>query len=282
MDCRHWLFSACAAVLIVLPALLPAVAQDVTITTCKGDIASSFKTLRINARWEIDWPECVNHISPHAMTAIRKQICADTFGILSNDGDEDMNGLFAERLDYAQLALFRRAVIMVAETEDMPCMRALDFHAFLKILFVTDGYIGYRLDGCHNEGGNGCHSYVISRVLSLATGRPLYESDLIATNRFPELYAHIVRKACGDVDVKPFDSEPKYSPQSRLFDTCTFMIEPEGIRWFLPPYSVFPGCAGVVDSLVTWDELKPFFAETGYWNALRELHVNTKTVTRKE
>lgn len=278
----RWLFSACVALLLARPALLSAASQEVTLTTCKGALSSEFATLGINAAWQIDWPERITHVSPRIMTSIHEQICADTFGLLSEDSGQDEGGVVAARLDYAQIHLFRRAADMVKEPEDSHCARALDFHAHLNVLFVTDGYIGYKMNGLHNEGGNGCHSFVIARVLSLASGRPLSASDLIATNRFSALYAHIVNKACAEVDVKPFDSEPNYNPADRFFDSANFMIEPEGIRWYLSPYSVFSGCAGVVDTLVTWDELKPFFAERGYWNAFRNLHAGAKTISRKK
>ncbi|MEI6149378.1 MAG: DUF3298 domain-containing protein [bacterium] len=281
-DYRRWIFSACAVVLAAVPPLLSAEPQAVTLTTCKGKISSSFGTLGINAEWAIDWIDRATHIPPVVMTAVHKQICADTFGLLSEDSGQDEGGVVAARLDYAQIHLFRRAADMVKEPEDSHCARALDFHAYLNVLFVTDGYIGYKMNGLHNEGGNGCHSFVIARVLSLASGRPLSASDLIATNRFSALYAHIVNKACAEVDVKPFDPEPNYKPSDRFFDTANFMIEPKGIRWYLSPYSVFPGCAGVVDTLVSWDELKPFFAELGYWSALRKLHAGAKTILRKE
>ncbi len=276
------LFSACAAVLVALPAQLSAESQDVTLTTCKGKISSSFGTLGINAEWAIDWIERANHIPPHVMTAVRKQICADTFGVLSDNDSETRTGLFSERLDYAQLGIFRRAAEMVAETDDSPFMRSLDFHAYLRILFVTDGYIVYRLVGYHNEGGNGCHSYVTARVLSLTTGKPLRESDLIPTNRFAQLYTRIVEKACEKEETAPFDPKPEYNPQGHFFDSGNFMIEPQGIRWYLSAYSVFPGCAGVVDTLLTWDELKPFFTEPRYLKAFRNLDFNSISIKRDE
>ena len=298
VDWRLGLLSACTAVLVSLPTLLSAEPQEIIITTCEGKISSEFESLWINAVWKIDWPERVSHIQPHVMTIVRKQICADTFGFLSwkynemeNEKDKDQDKdkemrdiLCSERLDYAQLDLFRTATEKVAETEESFCarLRELDFQAFLEILFVTDGYIGYRLDGYHNEGGNGCHSNVIVRVLSLTTGNPLRESDFIATKRFPDLYAHIVSKACAESGFTSFDLMPNYKPSDSLFDSASFMIEPEGIRWYLPPYSVFPGGAGVVDTLVTWDDLKPFFTEPGYWNAFRQLLAGAKTITRKK
>jgi len=83
------------------------------------------------------------------MTAVRKQICADTFGLLSGKDREISADVFSERLDCAQIHLFRRAADMVKEPEDSHCARALDFHAHLNVLFVTDGYIGYKMNGLH-------------------------------------------------------------------------------------------------------------------------------------
>ncbi len=118
--------------------------------------------------------------------------------------------------------------------------------------------------------------------MSLSTGAALRESDFIATNRFPELYALIVRRACEGKKAPPFDPPPAYDPECSLFDAAGYMLEPEGIRWYLPPYSVFPGYAGVVDALVTWDELKPFFREAGYWNAFRTLNFAARVVKEEK
>ncbi len=271
-------FTVCAGTLALLAANLSAAAPVITVKACEGAIKSDFETLTIDAEWKVAWPVQAEGVPVAAMDAIRKQICADVFGGLFEDGKEPADALYSERLDYAQLALFRLAVGKVEETEDSFTARALDFRATLKVTFASDGYIGYRLEGYHNEGGNGCHSYVTARVMSLSTGAVLRESDFIATNRFSELYALIVKRACEGKKTSPFDPPPAYDPKCRLFDAACYMLEPEGIRWYLPPYSVFPGCAGVVDALVTWDDLKPFFREAGYCNAFRALNFAARVV----
>ena len=67
-----------------------------------------------------------------------------------------------------------------------------------------------------------------------------------------------------------------------LFDNGNFMIEPAGIRWYIPPYSVFCGAAGVVDTLVPWDDLKPFFRDAAYCDALKNIAATARTVIRKK
>lgn len=68
---------------------------------------------------------------------------------------------------------------------------------------MTDGYLGYTLQGLENEGGNGCHSYTIARVISLTTGECLRESDLILTNKLTKFRDFIVEKSAAESKFRP-------------------------------------------------------------------------------
>lgn len=272
------------------------IADEIKICKCAGSIKSDFATLNIDAEWDVEWPYKMDGTSSSTLKKIHKQICYDSFMEPILGYSEGSANEIPARADFAQVYLFKKALKKVSEREDSFCARSFDFVANLKINFVTDGYIGYTLKGLANEGGNGCHSYTIARVISLTTGKCLRESDFILTNKFSKLGNFIVKKSLAETKREPINSIPGSffktadlsddavargsENMSTFFDNGNFMLEPEGIRWYIPPYAVYPGCAGVVDVLITWDELTAYFASKAYLNQFRKFHLTYKKIKR--
>lgn len=272
------------------------IADEVKICTCAGSIKSDFATLNIDAEWDVEWPYKMDGTSRSVLQKIQKQICYDSFVAPTLGFSEDATNDMPVRADFAQAYLFKKALKKAEEREDSFCKRSFEFAAKLKINFVTDGYIGYTLEGYENEGGNGCHSYTIARVISLMTGKRLRESDFILTNKLSKLGNFIVNKSLAETKSEPINSIPGSffktadlsddavargsENMSTFFDNGKFMLEPTGIRWYIPPYAVYPGCAGVVDVLITWDELAPYFASKAYLNQFRKFHLTYKKIKR--
>ncbi|MDD2456225.1 MAG: hypothetical protein PHG71_08365 [Kiritimatiellae bacterium] len=216
----------------------------------EGEIRSVSAGMWVEAEWRIEWPEEVFGASSDVLAAIQCQMIDDCFGNVSE---------FYPTPDKALQKIFSTAYskLDVPPDEDgsvSPLLRHLDFQANVSIKFADAGSMGYVLEGCHNEGGNGCHSYVKARVFSLSTGCLLQESDFMTASglkAFPKVFFDRVSRK---PDVKPCSNANENDAEAALGN---FMIEPEGIRWWLRPYSVFPGYAGVQDMLLTWQELKP-------------------------
>ena len=263
--------------LFFLVSTYSGIADEIKICKCEGSIKSDFATLNIDADWDLEWPYKMDGTSSNALQGIHKQICYDAFLSSTLDFRDDATNEIPARADFAQVILFKIALEKVCEREDAFPARSFVFSADLKINFVTDGYIGYTLRGYENEGGNGCHSYIIARVISLTTGRCIRESDLILTNKLTKLRDYIVKKSAAE-----FKVEPDSLFNGSFFDGGTFMIEPDGIRWYIPPYTVYPGCAGVVDVIITWDELTPYFESRKYLNQFRKFHLAYKKITRTQ
>jgi hypothetical protein len=250
---------------VVLPLAHVSAAADVIVKHYKGQIKSNSGTLNIDAKWDIEWPEDIPGVPTQVVNAIRTQIGLDAFIYPCTQDPVERGILASAELDRAQLCLFRIAYDKVKTYDESCAKRAFTFMADAKITFVTDGYLGYRLNGYENEGGSGCHSYTVARVISLTTGRPLLESDFIPTNRFPMLLDYIVKQVHAREKLTQTTTPPR-----PVFDAGCFMIETKGIRWYLPAYSVFGGAAGVQNILVTWDDLEPFFRDPGFLKALRQ------------
>jgi hypothetical protein len=250
-------------------------ADDVKIEKCSGIIKSNFDTLDIDATWDIDMPYVIPGTTKSVLQKIQEQICYDAFTshTVAKSRGKSAN-VVPWKADSAQLYVFQVALQKVAEQEESFSARSFDFKATLKVNFVTEGYIGYTLKGYANEGGNGCHSYTTARVLSLTTGKHLVETDFILTNKLMELRNFIIKKEGGP------DVETYIRSEGTFFGEGTFILEPKGIRWYIPPYSIYPGCAGVVDVLVTWDELKPYFVSKKYLDQFRKFHLTYKKIKR--
>jgi len=233
--------------------LLPSVEAQI----CQGRIEAESSMLHLSADWYIEWPVAVSNASSKALGIIQRQMIDDSFGpLLGEEPTQTVSRLYNDP-DKALQLLFSRAYskLNVSPEEDSYTARALDFNAYLRIRFAHAGYVGYVLEGLENEGGNGCHSYVKARVLSLATGRALIESDFMTPSglaAFPKVF----------FDRITGKENAQYRVIGDVGDAAValgnFVIEPGGIRWWLRAYSVFPGGAGVQDELMTWQELKPF------------------------
>jgi hypothetical protein len=250
-------------------------ADEIQVKNCSGIIKSKFETLGIDAKWDIDWPCEMPGTKENVLQKIQEQICYDAFISSTLGSRKESTNVVPWRADSAQLYVFKKALEKASEQEESFQARAFDFGANLKINFVTDGYIGYTLQGYENEGGNGCHSYTIARVISLTTGKALLESDLLLTNNFIKLRDFIIKKSVAKSKV-----DPKNLETGDFFGGGTFMLEPDGIRWYIPPYIVYPGCAGVVDVLLTWDELAPYFASKKYLDQFRKFHLTYNKIKR--
>ncbi len=253
--------------------------NEVTLKTCEGCVKSSFNNLGLDIDWNIDWPDNIDGVDKNVLTAIRRQICRDVFTDPFYDHKSKTAPMRYDAPDQAQRYLVYKALFKIREQAN----RYLDYHAKLKICLATAGYLGYTIDGYHTEGGNGCHAYSINRVFSLNTGKLLSEHDFFDTEKYAQLNRHIVDKACKEQNSPPLP--PEMAPYSKvmsdgLFENGNFMIEPGGIRWYIPPYSVFCGAAGVVDTIVPWDNLKPFFFDPNYCDALKNLAFTARTVKR--
>lgn len=225
----------------------------------EGQIRSKSSGMSVDAEWRIEWPEAVSGASSNGLAVIKRQMIDDCFGtlVMGRCGWEDKRvSQVYPTPDKALQLVFSRAYekLDVPPEDDRPSMRDSGFIANLSIRFADAGYMGYVLDGYTNEGGNGCHSYVSASVLSLATGCPLQESDFMTPaglKAFPKVCFDRVSKK---PDVKDYVNGNETDAKAALGN---FVIEPEGIRWWLPAYSVFAGCAGVQDMLLSWQELKP-------------------------
>jgi len=222
----------------------------------EGQILSDSSGMGVHAEWRIEWPEAVSGASSNGLAAIKCQMIDDCFGSLGVGGDKKVSQVYPTP-DKALQLVFSCAYgkLDVPPEDDILSMRAFDFRAILTIRFADAGYMGYVLEGYENEGGNGCHSYVSANVLSLETGRRITEKDFMTPagmEAFPKVFLErISRKPDASMYVIGDETDAKY-----VFGN--FIIEPEGIRWWLPAYTVFSGVAGVQDLLVPWQELKPF------------------------
>ncbi|MDX9795049.1 MAG: RsiV family protein [Kiritimatiellia bacterium] len=255
-------------------------AGEITLRTCEGCVKSDFDSLGLDIDWNVEWPETIDGVGEKVLTAIHRRICLDVFTEPFYDRDSKKPPMHYDRPDQAQRYLVYRALFKIREQAD----RYLDYHAKLKICLATSGYLGYTIIGCHSEGGNGCHDYSISRVFSLNTGKLISEHDLFDPENYDPLNRHIVAKAVKEKNTSTMPEEVSAyrDVMSRgLFDDGNFMIEPGGIRWHIPPYSVFCGADGVVDTLVPWDDLKPFFRDPGYCDALKNIAATARTVIRE-
>jgi len=251
------------------------IADEIQVKNCSGIIKSKFETLAIDAKWDIEWPCEIPGTKDSVLQKVHEQICYDAFISSTRPSLAGSTNVIPYRPDSAQLFVFQVALEKIEEREESFAARAFDFGANLKINFVTDGYIGYTLHGIENEGGNGCHSYTIARVISLTTGKCLLESDLILTNNLTKLREFIFKKAAKEIKRDPGDIF-----FGSFFDCGTFMVEPDGIRWYIHPYSAYPGFVGVVDVLITWDELTPYFASKKYLEQFRKFHLTYKKIKR--
>lgn len=226
----------------------------------EGQIRSKSLGMFVLAEWRIEWPEAISGVSSDGLDAIQREMIDDCFGSLVT-GRSGWEGKSVSQVlptpDKALQLVFSRAYgkLDVSPEEDRPSMRSFDFQANLTIRFADAGYIGYVLEGYENEGGNGCHSYVSANVLLLETGRRITEQDFMTPagmEAFPKVFfdrisrqPHANKYVIGDEN----DAKAAFG---------NFMFESEGIRWWLPAYSIFAGAAGVQDLLMNWQELKPF------------------------
>ena len=247
---------------------------NVTARICEGKIVTEFSPLWVHATWRIEWPEAISNVSRQVLGIIQRQMIDDCFGSMARNGcggeDKKVSEVYSTP-DRALQLVFSRAYskLDVPPEDDHPTLRVFDFIANLKIHFVNAGYMGYVLKGYENEGGNGCHSYVVANVLSLTTGQLLKESDFMTHSglaAFPKAffdritYNEAVRSfVIGDVN-------------DATAGLGNFVIVPEGIRWWVPAYSIFAGAAGVQDLLMTWQELKPFM-KPGVENVFQAIFV---------
>jgi hypothetical protein len=245
---------------------------NIVVKHCTGVIRSDFETLHVDAQWNVEWPEQIDGVSTNVLARIQQKIGYDAFIEPFRRDNDKLDKLHYERPDFAQALLFRDVREVVEAKEDTYSARSIDFVANLKIKFVNRDYLGYRLNGYQNEGGCGCHVYTVARVISLSTGRCLCESEFISTNIFPALGNFIVRKICATRKLKAF--EP--ANLANVFNNGNFIFEEQGIRWYLPPYSAFPGCDGVQNALLTWNELKPFVHAAGRLKDLSRLNFGSK------
>ena len=276
MEPGRRIFYTFACFVLLLHPIAQAAGPDITVKPCKGMIKSTFETLTIDAEWNIDWPVEIAGASEVVVSAIRRQICQDALVQPFGGGWDESESNSYDRIDYAQGGLFRSVLRKVNEKEDSYLTRALYYRADLKISLLSDGFLGYTLNGCQNEGGGGCHSYTVVRVISLSTGRPLIESEFIPTNNFPALIRKIIKNVCTARKIEVL--QPDELPE--IMDKGNFIIEKKGIRWYLPAYSVFCGADGVQNMLVTWDELRPFFGDPNYLKAFQKMDLSQKKVKR--
>lgn len=253
------------AVSLAVAFTSPAVALEttnlfgtVTAQLYEGTIVAEFPSGHVWAEWRIEWPEAVSGGDKIALGAIRRAIIDDCFGSLIEDSDKKASQRFPTP-DKAVQHVFSRAYGKLdtgtGDGDDSFSMHSFDFAANLQIRFAGAGYIGYVLRGYENEGGSGCHSYVTARVFSLATGRPVKEADFMTPSgaeAFPKAFYDAITRKEG---VRDFLTGAEDDAKRALGN---FVFEPEGIRWWLPPYSLFAGAAGVQDQLMTWKDLRPF------------------------
>lgn len=261
-------------------------AGEITLRTCEGSVKSDFNTLGVDVEWNIEWPEEITGVKPKVLKRIQYGINLEAFVFpFVADLDSIHPPAIYDRPDVAQKHLFEAVLGKINEKEDSHTARALSYCCTLKICLATEGYLGYHIDGYHNEGGCGCHSFAQNSIFSLNSGKLILEHDLLNTNKYTALRTLIFDKATKETDAALIPPEAyayRDVMTKPLFDNGNFMIEPGGFRWYIPPYNLFCGAAGVVDTLVPWDDLKPFFIDPAYCDALKNIAATARTVIRQK
>jgi hypothetical protein len=112
-------------------------------------------------------------------------------------------------------------------------------------------------DGYANDGGNGCHSYFVSEVISLPDGKRLGAEDYFAKDELWAVAELAFEKMLEQNRLSIDDTFEKESTKVDIGD-LEMTVERDGITWTFPPYSVMAGCYGVLSATVSWSELEPF------------------------
>jgi len=248
----------------------PLIGPAVPLSSVHAGSYAATNSASVNVSWRVEWPESGAGLSPAGLVEVRADLLDSAFGPLPLEPRP-------RTLDEAAAATLARA----AEKESAVrrpgagvTEGALSFVADLKLAwpFGRPGVLALpklaeslgsapRLvlvavnEGYENEGGNGCHSYTVARVYALPSGRRLVEEDYFRPDALKALFELIVRRAAASLpDTRPLDA----ALRSLWPGYGNFAVEEKGIRWYLPAYSLFAGCAGVTSVFVSWADLKPW------------------------
>lgn len=251
-------------------ATRPLIGSAATISSVHAGSYAVTNSSSVNVSWRVEWPESGAGLSPAGLAEVRADLLSAAFGPLPLEPrprtlDEAAAATLALAAEKESAA--RRPGAGVTEG-------ALSFVADLKLAwpFGRPGVLALSKlaesldpsprpvlvavnEGYENEGGNGCHSYTVARVYALPSGRRLLEEDYFKPDALKALFDLIVRRATAALpDTRPFDAAQRSTWPGR----GNFAVEEKGVRWYLPAYSLFAGCAGVTSVFVSWADLKPW------------------------
>ena len=230
----------------------------------------------VSGGWSIEWPEPSMGLGADILDVVRKRIITIAFSgnywgydagnppKTLADAEAAYKAELRKRLDC------RRMDACIGGCDGIACD-----HICSHWNFVIDAKVGLPFglkggeawyarpvicltnDGYANDGGNGCHSYFVAEVISLADGRRLSAADYFAKDKLDALGHLAFVKMLEQNKLSIDDTFEKDATKVSAADLA-MTVGNDGVTWTFPAYSVMAGCYGVLSATIPWRELEPY------------------------
>ena len=220
----------------------------------------------VSGGWSVEWPEPSMGLDDGMLEVVRRRMIVLAFSGNYWGYDEENPPKTLADAEAAFKAELRRR---------LDCRRIEDYHICSHWNFVVDAKVGLPFglkggkawyarpvicltnDGYANDGGNGCHSYFVAEVISLADGRRLGAADYFAKDKLDALGQLAFVKMLEQNKLSIEDTFEQHETKVSAAD-LVMTVGSDGVTWTFPAYSVMAGCYGVLSATIPWRELEPY------------------------
>lgn len=227
----------------------------------------------VSGGWSVEWPESAIGLDADMLDLVRKRIIEISFAGNYWGFDKAHPPSTLEEAKSAYKAeLHKRLDCRRMEACSAGCDGIECDHLCSRWNFVVDSKVDLPFglnggepwyarpvicltnDGYANDGGNGCHSYFISEVISLPDGKRLGAEDYFAKDKLLAVAKLAFEKMLEQNKLSIDDTFEKESTKVDI-NNLKMTVEQDGVTWTFPPYSVMAGCYGVLSATIPWSEL---------------------------
>lgn len=231
-----------------------------------GKAHGGYSGSNVSGGWSVEWPEPAMGLGDDILEAVRRRVVEIAFAGNYWGYDKENPPKTLSDAEAAFKAELRRRLRCDGADENHICSHwdfVVDAKAYLPF-GLEGGEAWYARpvmcltnDGYANDGGNGCHSYFVAEVVSLADGRRLCASDYFAVDKLDALgrlaFVKMLEQNGLSIDDTFEGHDTKVSA-----DDLEMTVGSEGVTWTFPAYSVMAGCFGVLSATIPWGELEPY------------------------
>lgn len=232
---------------------------SVVISVSRGHYEVYNQELHSETSWRVDFVESIRGVGKEQMESLNNTLISCAFPYLKDYIKK--GGLPRPDVAHCNIMDYSGSVVFAPDREKTleACGSSYNCHTFwsnLRICFASTEYVTWDHSIMDVDmGGSGCQTEKYPRVYSIRKQRFVTEEEFIDMKKFPEvcnlLLAQYLR-----IDGRLVSDEEAKKEISGV--TGRFTVELDGMRWWLPPYTIFCGARGNVEAFLSWKQLRPY------------------------